>query len=134
MDKNLILIIGGFLLFLLATFFLITGNTDKYKVNLNYTAVFLQNGQVYFGIVEKEEQNSIEISDIFYLQLQNSGNNISPDNQDLSKFNLVKRGKELHEPKDRMKINKTYVLLTEELQSDSKLLQKIIEYKQNLNK
>lgn len=94
-----------------------------------WQAVFLTNGQVYFGQVDRETDDMILLKDIYYLQVAQSpqpdpggqaaqGNNLS----------LVKLGNELHGPKDAMKINMAQVLFTEELKSDSKVVDAIIRY------
>lgn len=99
----------------------------------DYSAVFLTNGQVYFGKIATLNTTEVDITDIYYLQvnqqqgLQNgasaAASSASPD------ISLVKLGNELHGPNDKMRINRTQVLFTESLKSDSKVVKAISDYK-----
>lgn len=98
----------------------------------DYSAVFLTNGQVYFGKINTLNNDEVDISDIFYLQvnqqssLQNGASASSSASPDIS---LVKLGNELHGPNDKMRINRSQVLFTESLKSDSKVVKAITDYK-----
>jgi len=99
----------------------------------DYSAVFLTNGQVYFGKVNAETSTEVNLSDIYYLQvnqaIQNSGSNSSASNSnDNTNVVLVKLGNELHGPNDRMHINRDQVLFTESLKNDSKVITAIKNY------
>lgn len=108
-----------------------------------WNAVFLTNGQVYFGHIARDAQDTIELRDVYYLQVtarstaepssraptSESGRGI-PDilaQVDLQKpdITLVKLGNELHGPTDAMTINRAHVLFTEELRNDSTIVQAI---------
>jgi hypothetical protein len=99
----------------------------------DYSAVFLTNGQVYFGKISSATSDEVDITDIFYLQVnQQQGlqpsnnaatNNATPD------ISLVKLGNELHGPNDKMRINRSQVLFTESLKDDSKVVKAISDYK-----
>ncbi|MCC2631345.1 MAG: hypothetical protein K0S20_44 [Patescibacteria group bacterium] len=96
----------------------------------DYTAVFLTNGQVYFGKMHKND-SVIDMTDIFYLQVNQQ---IQPDqktteNTEDPNVVLVKLGEELHGPNDRMIINKDQVIFTESLKNDSKVVTAINDYK-----
>ncbi len=92
-----------------------------------WQAVFLSNGQVYFGRVVKETSKNVVLREIYYLQVAQP---IQPGEaqaaQDLS---LVKLGNELHGPMDEMRINRQQVLFIEDLRKDSKVVQAISQYK-----
>ena len=97
----------------------------------DFSAVFLTNGQVYFGKIHSIT-DTVDLQDIYYLQVNNSSNNPqsgtgtnSTTNPDIS---LVKLGNELHGPNDRMLINRSQVLFTESLKSDSKVVTAINNY------
>lgn len=99
----------------------------------DYSAVFLTNGQVYFGKLYAGDDKNIDLKDIFYLQVNQQ---IQPDQQESTKQNtedpnivLVKLGEELHGPNDRMLINRDQVLFTESLKKDSKVVTAINDYK-----
>lgn len=96
----------------------------------DYSAVFLTNGQVYFGKIDRMDAQEVAIRDIYYLQVspqQGSGTGgaqptPSPD------ISLVKLGNELHGPNDRMRINRQQVLFTESLKADSKVVKAIEDF------
>jgi hypothetical protein len=95
--------------------------TDRYQ------AVFLTNGQVYFGKLANVKSDYVELSDIYYLQVQQSvqptdTTKTSTENPQVS---LAKLGSELHGPEDQMKINRDQVLFWENLKDDSKVVDAI---------
>ncbi len=100
--------------------------------NNNWQAVFLTNGQVYFGKVVKENSKSVLLRDIYYLQvtqpLQTSGDQ-QQQAQVQNELSLVKLGNELHGPKDEMRINGAHVLFVEDLKADSRVVEAITNYK-----
>ena len=104
-------------------------NSNKLKP---YSSVFLTNGQVYFGNVEKKTKDEIVLSDIYYLQVQQP---IQPQpeqkdaKQEQPQVSLVKLGKEIHGPKDRMTINMSQVTFIEEITDDGQVMQTIKKYK-----
>jgi hypothetical protein len=94
-----------------------------------YQALFLTNGQVYFGHLKNVDNNYVKLSDIYYLQVQQqvqpadkNTNNQSPQ------VSLAKLGSELHGPEDAMYINHDQVLFWENLKDDGKVAQAIKDY------
>lgn len=84
-----------------------------------YQAVFLSNGQVYFGKL-KIKGDYYVLNDIFYLQSSTVGA-ASADPQDNTAANdvkLIKLGTEVHGPEDEMIIAKDQVLFFENLQDE----------------
>jgi hypothetical protein len=111
----------------------------KLSVKSEYQAVFLSNGQVYFGKLDYEHKWVI-LRDIYYLQVTEdlqpaSNNSNATPNQNTSQNNqqqqiqLVKLGSELHGPQDEMFIDKSQILFWENMKDDSKVLQSIKQYK-----
>jgi len=97
--------------------------------SLVYQAVFLSNGQVYFGNTTDINKQYIELIDVYYLQMKDAlsvGQKETADGSDLS---LIKLGSELHGPQDKMYINRDQVLFIEDLKGDSKVMEAIREYK-----
>jgi hypothetical protein len=92
-----------------------------------YQAVFLTNGQSYFGKVASPNEKYIALTDVYYLvlkqPLQNQNNSDQGQNQDQAKpeYTLVKLGKEMHGPTS-MSINKDQILFIENLADDSKVV------------
>jgi hypothetical protein len=86
-----------------------------------YQAVFLTNGQVYFGKLASTGDRYAKLSDIYYLQVQQS---VQPadSSKDQPKVSLAKLGSELHGPEDEMQINRDQILFWENLKDSSKVV------------
>jgi len=90
-----------------------------------FQAVFLTNGQTYFGKVVNPNSEYVSVTDVYYLvqkqPLQNQ--NKDDQNQDQAKpeYTLVKLGKELHGPTS-MSISKEQILFIENMADDSKVV------------
>ena len=97
-----------------------------------YQAVFLTNGQVYFGKVSDTNGGYVKLSDIYYLQVQQSvqPTDAKSNSNNNSQVSLAKLGSELHGPEDTMYISRQQVLFWENLKNDSKVVQAINSYKQ----
>lgn len=88
-----------------------------------YQAVFLDNGQVYFGKLKTSAQEFYTLTDVYYLQTGAAGLDQT------SNLSLVKLGNEAHGPEDKMEINKEHVLFVEDMKSESKVVKAIQDYK-----
>jgi hypothetical protein len=107
-----------------------------------YQAVFLTNGQVYFGHLQNTSGEYLSLNDIYYLQVQQSlqpgGTDAAAADAtnatDASKVQLIKLGNELHGPQDHMQISSKQVLFWENLKDNGKVVQAIDNYKQNPTK
>ena len=96
-----------------------------------YQAVFLNNGQVYFGKIKSLHDDFVRLQGIYYLK-QNTQSATDPNAQPSSTLTLTKLGCELHGPSDEMVINRTQVTCWENLKSDSQVVTKIGDFiKQN---
>jgi hypothetical protein len=107
----------------------------KAMIKSEYQAVFLTNGQVYFGKLDFEGHWYV-LRDIYYLQVTQelqpaSGNGSSQNittpqnNSQQQKVQLVKLGSELHGPEDAMYIARDKIMFWENLKSDSRVIQTI---------
>lgn len=95
-----------------------------------YGAVFLTNGQVYFGKVTKNNDKEIVLNDVYYLQVGAGAQAEAVNALSQTKFNLVKLGNELHGPTDELFINREQVIFYEYLREDSKVVSSIKSQKQ----
>lgn len=88
-----------------------------------YQAVFLTNGQVYFGKLKGTSGNYITLKDVYYIQSnpQQAGGSASPSPQ----LALVQLGNEIHGPESQMQISTDQVIFWENLKSDSKVVDAI---------
>lgn len=97
-----------------------------------WQAVFLTNGQVYFGKLSGKGGKYATLYDIYYLQLAQAPQPDTKKNeQQQPQVSLVKLGNELHGPVDEMKINRDHVLFIEDMKNESKVVQAINNYKQS---
>lgn len=89
-----------------------------------YQAVFLDNGQVYFGELGSRRDGFYRLSSVYYMKYRS---NPQAGDAAASDVELVKLGSEVHAPDDFMDINETHVLFIEDLRSDSKVAKAIAE-------
>ena len=94
-----------------------------------YQAVFLTNGQVYFGKLSDNGSELVKLSNIWYLQVQQGQQSADTLKDNQSQITLSKLGNELHGPDDAMSISKDQVLFWENLKNDSKVVKTIQEAK-----
>jgi len=118
-----ILAFGGLFLYRSSTGSNIDG--DKYQ------AVFLTNGQVYFGNLHPLNSEYMKLTDIFYLQAKTTDSTNPQETTDktTSDVQLIKLGNEIHGPIDEMVISKNQILFFENLKKDSKVSSSIVKYK-----
>lgn len=93
-----------------------------------YQAVFLTNGQVYFGKIAASNKDSIKLTDIYYLQVQQNVQPSDDENKDTNKdsqISMAKLGDELHGPEDTMFIQRDQILFWENLKDQGKVVQAI---------
>lgn len=84
-----------------------------------WQAVFLDNGQVYFGHLSSDGRGYVTLSNVYYLRaagdLSDAGATI----------NLIKLGGELHGPEDVLHIPTEKILYWENLKDSSAVVQRI---------
>src|SRR6266511_880405 len=72
-------------------------------------AIFLTNGQVYFGHITGINDTVIDLESIYYLNSQQQPDTSKTTTTQQTNFSLVKLGCELHGPADQMVINRDQV-------------------------
>lgn len=115
--------------------FLFQQNQSPKALEINtsaYHAVFMSNGQVYFGKLTRVNAQFATIEDVFYLRrleqpLQpiSDSDQAPKDAQPQPDLQLVKLGGEVHGPTDRMIINREHILFIEELKENSRVVETI---------
>lgn len=94
-----------------------------------FQALFLTNGQVYFGKLANLNDKYVTITDVFYLQVQQSLQQAaSTANTTTGQVSLAKLGNELHGPEDKMFVASDQVLFWENLRNNSKVTEAIDKY------
>ncbi len=78
------------------------------------SAVFMSNGQVYFGYLSNFDKSTVTLKDVYYLKTEDLA---SADKRIL----LVKMGNELHNPENTMHINRDQILFYQDIKDNSKV-------------
>jgi hypothetical protein len=94
-----------------------------------YQAVFLNNGQVYFGKLHGYYGAHPYMTDVYYFQ---ANAQTGKDNGNSDQL-LVKLGQEVHAPENKLLLNKDAIIFVENLTEKSKVLDAINSDKQNTN-
>ena len=113
---------------ILCLFFFVQGcrkSEQQIKIYTEYKAIFLDNGQVFFGKLEEQGPSYFLLSDVFYVQSQ-----VVQQEKDKKEVRniLIKRGNEWHGP-DLMYINTRHIVVIEPVSPDSRVAQLIKEAK-----
>jgi len=97
------------------------------RQSAGYQAVFLTNGQVYFGHLQKRLGGDyVKLTSVYYLRVEDQGQTATDATADTqSQVSIIKLGGEVHGPKDAMLINKDQILFIEDLREDSDIVRNI---------
>ena len=105
-----------------------------------YQAVFFTSGQVYFGRLHNLNDRYLKLTDIFYIQAQQSETGSEKDSKNpqetstnQNNVQLIKLGDEVHGPEDAMIIERSQVLFYENLKNDGKVAQAIQQHESSKN-
>ncbi len=129
----MLLILVAVLSAILVKIYLFDSTSEK---NINifssdaYTAVFLENGQVYFGKVIENNTLEIQLTGVYFLRVDQVTTGETDENADAltqPQLTLVKRSDTLHKPIEPMVINKAHMILMEPLSPDSDVITAIQE-------
>jgi len=83
-----------------------------------YQAVFLANGQTYFGHYLDRLGPYVKVENAFYIQQQPTA-----DESQTPESRIIRRGSELHQPLPFVLIPKSAILFVEDLRQDSQVAQ-----------
>ena len=95
-----------------------------------YQAVFLSDGQIYFGKLADVDQHYASLEDIYYLQVQNNSQVQQAEAEQAPQIQLVKLGNEIHGPQDKMIINTDQILFWENLEDEGQVADAIARYQE----
>lgn len=118
-----LVIIAGLALVVLI---LVRGEKLVIRPGAAYQAVFLDNGQVYFGKLKSLNRDFLSLTDIYYLR----AGTVQRGEESGGQVDLIKLGAELHAPRDEMIINKEHVLFYEDISETSEVVKLIRKHKQ----
>ena len=94
----------------------------------DYYAIFLSNGQIYFGQIDKNDGKDMVVSNVYHLQSNGETYQSLNQNQNMpagATVSLIKLSDELHGPTNKMFINRSQILFYEQLRKDSKVVELI---------
>ena len=98
---------------------------QKINIDTEYKAVFIDNGQVYFGRIEEAGPFYLVLKDVFYVQSQVIER--EKDKKEVTNI-LIKRGNEWHGP-NRMYVNSNHIIFIEPVLPSSRVGELIKEAK-----
>lgn len=125
----IVLLLLGYYLWRNGSSFQLSG---LFKTASVYQAIFLSNGQVYFGKASNINSQYLTLKDVYYLQVSQVLQPVQGKQQPQAQqaVSLAKLGvSELHKPLDEMKINRDHVIFIEDLAPDSQVVQAIERYR-----
>jgi hypothetical protein len=97
-----------------------TSGESGYVNTSQYQAVFLNNGQVYFGNIQNLTSGYLRLTNVYYLTQAGENN---------SNYTLVKLGcQQIHNPSDAMVINRAQVTFWENIENDGKVVKSIKDF------
>lgn len=113
-----LLLIGGLVLLLLVACIVAYGAWSRTSglVNSQYQAVFLANGQVYFGKLHNVNGSYLKITNVYYIQ--DASGATAQDAIAGKNIELVRLTKAVHGPKDEVVVNRDQVLYFENLENE----------------
>jgi len=129
-----VLLVGCALLLAAVSLYLgFSGNLNAESKQVNSTefqAIFLNNGQVYFGKLDSVNGSFFVLKNVYYLQSPSTSSSSTSSSNNT--YTLEKLGvNELHAPEDQMVINRSQVTFWENLKSSGKVVQAIQQYQKN---
>jgi hypothetical protein len=98
-----------------------------------FQAIFMQNGQVYFGKITQSDSEYVTLEHVYYIQSasQSSATQNAAETQTTgTEISLVRLGSELHAPESKLYINKDHIMFYEDLRPDSQVLKSILSNEQ----
>ena len=96
--------------------------------NLKFKAVYLENGQVYYAKVVKEDNLNVYLDDVYYIDTQEVTMPSATGGEETTTTTvpvLVKRGQELNKPQGWLELNRSKVVAIEEVGPDSEIIKEI---------
>ena len=106
------------------------GDLDK---EFKYKAIYLDNNQVYYAKVVREDAISIYLDDVFYIQTQQQTVPAEEGEEEPQVVNvpvLIQRGDEFHKPEGLLQINRDKLIAIEEIGEGSEILMEIERLKE----
>jgi len=137
----LVVVVSGLVVLgaLAGTAFTSVTSSDDLVLEDRYQAVFLDNGQVYFGKLSDTNKSYVVLEDIYYLQVNQAvqpeqveeGQDPAAAADQQAQISLAKLGNELHGPEDVMYIQHSKIIFWENLKTDGQVTTAITDFVNN---
>lgn len=117
-----------FVVIILSFAWFFTSNSKDLQKEYKFKAIYLENDQVYYAKVVKEDALNIYLDDVYYIQMQEKSIPSEEEGGEPSVVSvpvLIKRGQELHQPTGWMQLNRDKVIAVEEIGENSEILKEI---------
>lgn len=129
---QILLLFSATILMVAVLWFIALGNNTKaeqsYVDDTKLQAVFLNGGQVYFGKIGELNGKYLNMSNIYYLRVNQQVQPNQSTTANANDVSLVKLGCELHGPQDSMVINREQVIFWENLKDDGQVAKAVKDY------
>ncbi|MBU1202433.1 hypothetical protein KKH39_00050 [Patescibacteria group bacterium] len=116
------------LIIVLAGAWIFVSRTPQVQKEYKFKAVRLDDNQVYYAKVVKEDSLYIYLDDVYYIMMQDQTIPAQEEGAEDKIVNvpvLIKRGQELHQPQGFMQINRDKIVEIEEIGPDSEIIKEI---------
>lgn len=119
-----VLLIAVLLLLAFAAIFALWRQLSSQVMTNRYQAVFLNNGQVYFGKLHDYYGSRPYMTEVYYFQ-SNGQSGVTAAQQSGGSQLLVKLGQEIHAPENKLILNKDSIVFVENLTDNGKVTEAI---------
>jgi len=129
--KRTVIILGIIIVFTILYFMVFDKTQENEKPTLNWYAVKLITGEIYYGQINDIKADPVMIDNVYYNydQLKEGGGiDTTYKPNETGNIRLVKRGKETHGPAGSLNVVRAQVVYMEPLKEDSNVLKAIINY------
>ena len=123
-NKSWLAIVLSVIIVILIGTLLYVYNGDLEK-EYKYKAIYLDNNQIYYAKVVREDALSIYLDDVFYIQTQQQTIPAEDEDEEPQIINvpiLIHRGDEVHKPEGLLQLNRNKLVAIEEIGEDSEIL------------
>lgn len=94
-----------------------------------WTAVYLTNGQVYYGRLTETRGSFYKLADVYTIQLAAQAQDKSSKEKPSPRPTLVKVGNELIGSVNEISINRDHILFIQDMEKDAQVVQAILKLK-----
>lgn len=113
---------------------------EKQEGKSGYVAVYLTNGKMYFGRIDRQTDDQLVLTDVFFIIQTQSGSEEKSTGEEgeaegatvesppQAEFELVRNADHFRSPEDRLTLTRSHIVFWEPLRSDSRVVEAIKKY------